>query len=103
MPDPTQSNDLVLGQLLGKTDGILTAMKTFSETFAAHALTDKEAIASISKQMADDKTAYNERLDKDRDQMSADRLRIAQWTGGIVALGTLLSILVPILLPKLLN
>jgi len=90
MGEPTQNHELILGQILGRMEGMSTAMDRISTTFTAHALSDEKNFSELRKQMAEDK-----------EEMNKDRVRIAKITGGIIILATAASYIAPFILGKL--
>lgn len=96
-----QNNDLILGQILGKVDGMNNAINSISGTFAAHALSDKESFEQLRRQMTEDKKDADTKREEDRERDETARIFFAKVTGGLILLSAAASYLIPYLLGKL--
>lgn len=90
MSEDKQNTDIILGQILGRMEGLLTTMTSISASFTSHALSDEKNFNELRKQMMEDK-----------EEMTKDRIKIAKITGGIIILATAASYIAPFLLGKL--
>lgn len=90
MSEPSPNNDMILGQVLGRLDGIANSINTITATFTAHALSDEKNFSELRRQMTDDK-----------EEMNRDRVRIAKITGGIIILATIASYLAPTIISRI--
>lgn len=73
-------------------DGILGSMNNVSATFTAHALSDEHNFADLRK-----------RMDEDKKEATADRIKVAKYIGGTVVIVTLLSYVIPAVVNKFLH
>lgn len=101
MDEPKQSNDLILGQILGKVDGMNNAINTMSTTFASHVLSDKESFESLRRQMETERKEREDQREKDKKEQNEARNFIAKITGALILLSAVASYLVPYILSKL--
>ncbi len=89
MEDKNHNNEFVLGQLLGRMDGLQTTMNGISTTFTAHSLSDEKNFTELRQQMI-----------KDKEEMNNDRMWIAKVTGGMFVIMTVVSWLAPLVFNK---
>lgn len=96
-----QSNELLLGTILGRLDGLLTSINNISTTFTAHSLSDEKNFYELRKQLDADKADTRARMDADKKEIQADRMFIAKITGGVVLVAALAPYFIPLLIRSL--